>query len=105
MNGFRTDLDGLTRSAGELDDLAGNADRIAEQLRSARESSAGCWGADEVGQRFAAKHEPRAQEAADAVGEIAERLRGFGGKVAESAATHRMADDAGAAELDRFGRV
>ncbi len=105
MNGFRTDLHGLTRSAGELDDLAGHADRIAEQLRSARESSAGCWGSDEVGQRFAANHEPRAQEAADAVGEIAGRLRGVAGKFAESAATHRASDDDSAAGLGRSGRL
>ncbi|QGK71325.1 hypothetical protein GIY23_18980 [Allosaccharopolyspora coralli] len=105
MNGFRTDLDGLTRSAGELHDLAGQADRIAEQLRRAQEAGAGCWGADEVGQRFAAKHEPRAQEAADAVGGIAGSLRGLGGKFAESAATSRAADDAGAAELGRSGQV
>ena len=104
MNGFRTDLDGLARGAGELDDLAGKADRIADQLHRAVESSAGCWGADEIGRRFAAKHEPRAQQALDSVGGLAGTLRDMGGKFTDTADTYRSVDGESAAELGRSGR-
>ena len=104
MNGFRTDLDGLARGAGELDDLAGKADRIAEQLRRAVESSAGCWGGDEIGQRFADKHEQRAQQALDTVGSLAGRLRDLGGKFTATADTYRSVDAGNAADLGRSGQ-
>lgn len=102
MNGFQVHLDQLTRRAGELDDLAGRADRIAAELRDAVESSAGCWGSDDIGQRFAATHDKPARDAVDEVTAMPGALRGISAKFTQAAAQYRGVDEGSAADLGRL---
>lgn len=99
MNGFRIDADQLTRRAGELDELAGQAERIVDTLQQAVESGAQAWGSDEIGQSFAASHQPRSQQALDELGVMPGLLRDMGAKFAQTAATQQQVDQAGAEVL------
>jgi hypothetical protein len=52
-----------------------------------------------VGQRFAASHQPKAQQALDGLAAVPGLLRDVGGKFAETAATHQQVDRANAEAL------
>ncbi|GAA0526612.1 hypothetical protein GCM10011581_12980 [Saccharopolyspora subtropica] len=101
MGGFRTDLGRLGSSVGEFEDLAGRAQRIADELRQAVAAAGACWGGDDIGASFARTHRARADRALDDLGAIAVRLREMGAKFAETAATTRQVDAGGADELGR----
>lgn len=105
MTGFRGDVEQLSRRAGEFDELADRARRITEHVHRAVESSGNCWGSDEVGLRFAATHQPRTDRALELLDAMPERLAGVGEKFAETAATYRRVDEAGAEDLDDTTRT
>ncbi|RRO13242.1 hypothetical protein EIL87_24040 [Saccharopolyspora rhizosphaerae] len=102
MGGFRSDVERLAQRAGEFDDVAVHAQRIADALRRAVEDTGACWGDDEFGTRFAATHRPQADEALAALGRLPGELRGFGEDLAAAADTTRRADTAGADALRRL---
>ncbi|MEV4647975.1 hypothetical protein [Saccharopolyspora sp. NPDC049357] len=102
MGGFRSDTERLTRRAGEFQDLAGQAQRIADTVRQAVESAGACWGDDEFGERFAAAHGPRADDALAAAGALPGELRALGQKFAETAETSRRTDSDNADALRRL---
>lgn len=99
MNGFRSDNDGLTARAGEFDDLAGQARRIADDLRRAVEATGQCWGSDEVGQRFGTTHVPASQDALRRIEHLPTRLAQMGSKLADTARTYRDVDEGNAVVL------
>lgn len=101
MNGFRGDLDKLTSHAGELGDLAGEAKRIADDLRHAVESAGACWGNDEIGARFAQSHQKPAEDALAALHELPAHLTAMSTKFTETAATYRKVDQSHAGDLGR----
>ncbi|GAA4834333.1 hypothetical protein [Saccharopolyspora rosea] len=101
MSGFHADIGRLAAKAGEFDEHAAKAQRIADALRAAVESAGDCWGHDEVGEGFARAHCPAARRAMDELGEIPGRLRGIGAKFAATARTHQQADAEGAGEIGR----
>jgi hypothetical protein len=92
MSGFRSDIGRLAKRATEFDDLAGRAERLARDLRQSAESSSPCWGNDEIGQRFAASHQPRAQQALDELGALPGQLRDMGAKFADTASDQQRVD-------------
>ncbi|MDA3647841.1 hypothetical protein LZ318_37420 [Saccharopolyspora indica] len=102
MSGFRSDLGQLGKHAGEFDDLAGQAQQIADTLRRAVESAGDCWGGDEIGASFAQAHCGRAEQALSDLGEMSSRLRGMGSKFAAAAATTQQVDADNAEELGRI---
>jgi hypothetical protein len=102
MGGFRTDTERLAQRAGEFEDLAGQAQRIADTVRQAVESAGACWGDDEFGERFAAAHAPRADATLAAAGELPGELRALGQKFADTARTTRRTDADNADELRRL---
>lgn len=102
MGGFRSDTERLTRRAGEFEDLAGQAQRIADTVRQAVESAGACWGDDEFGERFAAAHAPRADAALAAAGALPGELRALGEKFADTAETSRRTDSDNADALRRL---
>lgn len=101
MNGFRVDSERLHAQAGEFGELAGQAQRIADDLRHAVESAGPCWGSDEIGQRFAGAHQRQAAQALDGLTALSGELKGMGTKFAETAATHQQVDQANAGGLER----
>ncbi len=104
MSGFRSDVDRLTARAHEFGDLAVQARRLADDLRRAVEATGECWGADEVGSRFAATHLPASRETLDRVERMSSRLGEMGGDLAGTARTYRDADEANAAALEKSAR-
>ncbi|MBA8826908.1 hypothetical protein FHX42_004287 [Saccharopolyspora lacisalsi] len=102
MTGFRGDVDRLSRQAEEFTELARRARRIAEHARA--DSSGSCWGTDEIGERFAAAHQPRAERALERLDALPGRLAGMGEKFAEAARTYRGVDEANAEHIGRSDR-
>lgn len=102
MSGFRSDLGQLGERASEFDDLAGQAQRIADTLSRAVESAGACWGGDEIGANFAQAHCGRAEQALSGLGEMSSRLRGMGSKFAAAASTTQQVDAGNAEELGRI---
>ncbi|MER5393540.1 hypothetical protein [Saccharopolyspora sp. NPDC002686] len=102
MSGFRSDLGQLSKHAGEFEDLAGQAQKIADALRQAVESAGDCWGGDEIGASFAKAHCGPAEQALSDLGGMSERLRGMGSKFAAAADTTKQVDAANAEELRRI---
>ncbi|WP_017973394.1 WXG100 family type VII secretion target [Actinopolyspora halophila] len=100
MNGFRGDPRRLTEQAGAFGEHAADAERTVAELHDALESSRGCWGADEAGERFAALHLPGVQRALTALDELPGRLGELGTKFSETAETYRRVDDAAAERVD-----
>ncbi|SDQ86592.1 WXG100 family type VII secretion target [Actinopolyspora saharensis] len=100
MSGFRGDPRRLTEQAGAFGEHAAEAERTAAKLRDALESTRGCWGTDEVGERFADLHLPGAQRALVALDELPARLGELGTKFSETAETYRRVDDAAAERVD-----
>ena len=101
MNGFRVDSERLHAQAGEFGELAGQARRIADDLRHAVESAGQCWGNDEIGQRFAESHQRQAAQALDGLAALSGEFNGMGTKFAETASTHQQVDQANADGLKR----
>lgn len=104
MSGFRGEQDAVRGGARELDELAGRADRVAEELDRALRRTARCWGDDEIGARFAAVHREPSDAALRAVAEIGPRLRELGGRFTDTAADRQRVDAENAAELNRSVR-
>lgn len=102
MGGFRSDVEQLAHRAGEFEDLAGQAQRIADALRQAVDSAGACWGDDDFGTRFAAAHRPQADEALAAAAKLPGELRELGEKFAAAAETTRQADADNADVLRRL---
>lgn len=104
MTGFRSENDRLAERAGEFDDLAGQARRIADDLRRAVEADGRCWGSDEIGQRFAATHVPAGENALRRVERMSNGLAEMGSKLADTARTYHDVDEAGAVALGESAR-
>lgn len=102
MGGFRSDVEQLAQRAGEFEDLAGQAQHIADTLRQAVDSAGACWGDDEFGTRFAAAHRPQADEALAAAGRLPGKLRELGEKFGATADTTRRTDEGNADVLRRL---
>ncbi|TDC96407.1 hypothetical protein E1161_02715 [Saccharopolyspora aridisoli] len=102
MGGFRSDIERLAQRAGEFEDLADQAQRIADTVRQAVESAGACWGDDEFGERFAAVHAPRADATLAAASALPGQLHALGRKFADTAETSRRTDADNADELRRL---
>ncbi len=102
MTGFHGDVDRLSRQAEEFTELARRARRVAERARA--DSSGDCWGSDEIGERFAAVHQPRAERALERLDAMPDGLAGMGEKLAEAARTYREVDEANAERIGRSDR-
>ncbi|NYH79360.1 hypothetical protein FHR84_002694 [Actinopolyspora biskrensis] len=100
MSGFRGDPRRLTEQADAFGEHAADAERAVAKLRDALESARDCWGADEVGERFAALHLPGVERALTALDELPARLGELGTKFSETAETYRRADDAAVERVD-----
>lgn len=99
MNGFRSDVEQLAGKAGEFEDHAAHARRVAEDLRRAVESAGRCWGSDEIGRSFAATHQHRAEQALEALEALPGRLDEMGAKFAASAETYRRVEETNVEEF------
>ncbi|ASU77591.1 hypothetical protein CDG81_03870 [Actinopolyspora erythraea] len=100
MTGFHSDPRKLTEHAGEFPEHAERARRIRDELRTALDATAGCWGADEAGGRFAELHLPGAERALSELERLPDGLAEMGRNLAEVAETHRLADESAAERLD-----
>jgi hypothetical protein len=89
MSGFRSDIGQLAKRATEFDDHAGRAEHLAQDLR---QSARPCWGDDEIGQCFAASHQPRAQQALDELNALSGQFRDMGAKFADTASDQQRVD-------------
>lgn len=104
MNGFRSDIPKLAEKAAEFDDLAGQAQRIADELHRAIDSAGRCWGSDEIGSRFASGHQKPAEQALQQVNDMHGKLAEMGVNFAETADTYRRVDTSNAEDLDVLAR-
>ncbi|HET9143169.1 hypothetical protein [Actinophytocola sp.] len=102
-DGFSTDADALAARAGEFPDLAGRAGAIHRELSEALAGFGPCWGADRVGQSFAATHTAPADTTLSGLGELPDRLGAVGTGFADAAAAYRAQDEAGVVRIDRAG--
>ncbi|GAA5168585.1 MULTISPECIES: hypothetical protein [Amycolatopsis] len=96
MTGFESDVERLSARAGEFDGLVERAARVSAELERALAGASAAWGSDAVGRSFAAAHVGAADEAAERVRGLAERLAQAGGSFAEAARRYRAGDEAAA---------
>lgn len=100
MTGFRGDPRKIAEHAGEFPGHAERARRIRDELRTALDATAGCWGSDEAGARFAELHLPGAERALTELERLPGGLDEMGTKLSEVAETYRLTDESAAERLD-----
>ncbi|MCE6999378.1 hypothetical protein LZG04_31895 [Saccharothrix sp. S26] len=93
MTGFRTDLARLTEGAADFTAFAERAGKIAGELGSALDSIGECWGADAIGQSFAASHVRPSGEALSGLTGLSAGFGGVGERFVETARTYREAEE------------
>lgn len=92
MTGFRTDLARLAEGADDFTAFAERAGKIAAELGGALDSLGDCWGADAIGQSFAAGHVQPSGEVLSGLTGLSAGFGGVGERFADSARTYREAE-------------
>ena len=101
--GFSADADRLTARAGDFPQLAEQAGGIHRELSDTLTGLGACWGADRVGQSFAAAHTAPSDETLAGLRALPDRLGSVGTRFADTATAYRDQDTAGAQRLDTAG--
>lgn len=83
--GFRADAERLAGRAGEFADLAERSGAIHRELADRLAAVGECWGADRVGESFAAAHLGPAEATLGELGALPGRLDDVGGRFADTA--------------------
>jgi hypothetical protein len=88
-DGYEADVERLAGKAAQFEPLAGRVSAIHRQLVDALAADGPCWGADPVGQSFAAAHTGPADDAVTALLTLPDRLGSVGTRLSASASTYR----------------
>ncbi|MFJ6675328.1 WXG100 family type VII secretion target [Actinosynnema sp. NPDC091369] len=88
MTGFRTDLARLAEGAADFTAFAERAGKIAGELGGVLDSIGECWGADAIGQSFAASHVQPSGAALSGLSGLSAGFGGVGERFAETARTY-----------------
>ncbi|HEU5475807.1 MAG TPA: hypothetical protein VFV67_34655 [Actinophytocola sp.] len=99
-DGFTADAGTLARQATEFPDLAARAGTVHRELTETLAGLGACWGADRVGQSFAATHTGPADATLGGLGALPDRLGSVGTRFADSAAAYQRQDAAGAVQIE-----
>ena len=92
MTGFRTDLARLAEGADDFTAFAERAGKIATELGGALDSLGDCWGADAIGQSFAAGHVRPSGEVLSGLTGLSAGFGGVGERFADTARTYGEAE-------------
>lgn len=98
-DGYEVDVDRLAARAGQFEPLAGRIDAIHRTLTDALGAEGTCWGADVVGQSFAAAHAGPAADTESALSGLSGRITTVGTKLTETAATYGTGEHAAVEQL------
>lgn len=93
MTGFETDLARLAEGASDFGAFAERVGKIAGELGGALDSLGDCWGADAIGQSFAASHVQPSGEALSGLNGLSTGFGGVGERFAETARTYREVEE------------
>ncbi|MFI9007446.1 hypothetical protein ACIGNX_09485 [Actinosynnema sp. NPDC053489] len=93
MTGFRTDLARLAEGADDFGAFAERAGKIAAELTGTLDSLGECWGADAIGQSFAAGHVRPSGEVLSGLTGLGAGFGGVGERFAETARTYREVEE------------
>jgi hypothetical protein len=98
--GFGADADRLTTQAGEFPELASRAGAIHRELSDTLAGLGPCWGADRIGQSFAAAHVAPADTTLAGLGELPDRIGSVGTRFSGTATAYRETDASGAQQIN-----
>ncbi|MFD0199569.1 MULTISPECIES: hypothetical protein [Saccharothrix] len=93
MTGFETDLARLAEGADDFTAFAERAGKIAGELSGVLDSIGDCWGADAIGQSFAASHVQPSGEVLSGLTGLSSGFGGVGERFAATARTYREVDE------------
>jgi hypothetical protein len=98
-DGFEADADQLAGKATQFEPLVGRLATIHRQLTDALAVDGPCWGADAVGQSFAAAHTTSADDTVTSLLTLPDRLGSVGTRLSASATTYQTVDTSAVDQL------
>lgn len=103
-DGFEVDAERLADRATQFEPLVGRLNKIHGNLRDALSTDGACWGADDIGQSFAAVHADPADDAMARLSGLSDRLTSVHTRLTETATTYQSGDQTAVEHLNATER-